>query len=45
MENKDKKEIKNVYTIENIFCGTRTASEVYKDVLEQVLQKDYDEVV
>lgn len=40
MENKDKKENQSVYTIENIFCGTRTASEVYKDVIAEILDNE-----
>ena len=31
---------KNMYTIENVFCGTKTASEIYKEIIEKILGED-----
>ena len=38
MENEDIN--KNVYTVESIFCGSKTANEVYKDIIVKILDKD-----
>lgn len=30
----------SVYIIENVFCGTETANEVYKEAIKDILIKD-----
>ena len=40
MRTKNKGVRENIYDIENIYCGTKPANQLYKEIIEKILDKD-----